>query len=402
MQKIIDIQRGTTQLKEISRHPKAQSLIQRKNLNQLYKFMLRGFTDKHALEDPDARPVPDMSLSDYRKRFNENLSLVNRQEGGAYKDISFHCFYVSVEPVDFRDGISIDSQMAWTVVRSDDMVLLSDKDTDHYTEISSVDREKRLVRFRDRWPDSFFLNPGMNLIGIECENMTITESEFQTVTVGIITLDSTDFLDAVAATLSYSDPRFLLSVGYSVLSTEIDSMASRAIPILTKSWELTNRKDLEIAAMLYYAYQVAARFVLPEGVQNLKLILSTLEQHYTEEALASNLNAYELGRIGNSLMSQDQPQRSYTFLSRAIERDKTNEMPYWIRSKVLRKLQRNADSQVDLERAISLVESRIEGQKRLLDNIDRRDNDGIEYHSCLLAGLNRRRDEMLAFSLSNG
>ena len=389
------------QAKVPERHPAAQQHVDLNNMRKIQEILFLGIPE-YAGDRENPREVPQFTFYDYRTRYNDyldtNIDLVNKT------DVSFLNFYSNQFEADYRHGAIVSNEILWWLLRQGDSVLLSDGDVDHYTVIASKNHEKEQVSFMDRWPERFFLH-GKNALGITAvDNLTITKEDFNQVIVGLISLDSTSLLYSIYNTFPAlsTDLDYNLSAGIMVLDLKRDNLAFQAIPFLELALKLAKQKNSELeimaASQLYYASLVTHFDYLCHGVKTtgeLAQSLRKLEEDYESEQLLEELNDYELGRLGNISAWAQQFDAALEFLSKAIQKDSTREMPFLVRGKVYLRKTQFPESQADLNTSLTLVDKRIEELKHKLKQYDPEARDQIEYDSSLVAGMVNIKYEIL-------
>src|SRR5262249_34473221 len=65
--------------------------------------------------------------------------------------------------------VTVPRSVLWCFVHEGDWVLLSDRNTHHYTQVHRVDRAGKRIIFADRWPDRFFLLEGRNTAEVQAK-----------------------------------------------------------------------------------------------------------------------------------------------------------------------------------------------------------------------------------------
>ena len=94
------------------------------------------------------------------------------------------------------EGVPLAPAQLWMLVRPGDSVELSDGVNAHVTLVHSVDRAQGRIRFIDAWPDTFLLNAGLNVLGIEGGHEALGRTRV------LCTAASADFQLAVRAILT--------------------------------------------------------------------------------------------------------------------------------------------------------------------------------------------------------
>ena len=148
---------------------------------------LRGIGYAGDAENP--RPVPPLSLSDIKKERQDIWAKIN--------NTIIYAFSRKNVMHKSNDIIPINKWEFWCLVRSGDEVLLTDRNTHHYTSIEYVDREKNVIAINDPWPSKIFLregNPAGVKANIENGLVVITKAEFQKVIFGLLTPDTPDLI----------------------------------------------------------------------------------------------------------------------------------------------------------------------------------------------------------------
>ena len=391
----------TNPAKVPGRHPAAQQIVDSNNTMNSLKIAFYGIPD-YAGDRENPREVPQFSLFDYRTRYNDylntNVDVINNT------DVAFLNFYSNQFEADYRHGAIVSNDILWWLLRQGDSVLLSDGDVDHYTAIARVDNEKEHVSFMDRWPDRFFLH-GKNALGLTAvDNLTVTKSVFKEVIVGLISLDSTALLYSIYNTFPSLSTNldFNLSAGIMVLDLQRDNLALQATPFLELALKLAKNKhgELEkmVASQLYYACLIAHFNNLCLGAKTTGELANTLQQlesDYGSVNLQQGLKDYELGRLGNISAWAQQFDAAIEFLTRAIQKNNTIDMPFYVRGKVFLRLTKYLEAQADLNTSLALLDKRINAINNNLKQYDPDARDQIEYDSALVAGLENRKFEML-------
>ena len=271
---------------------------------------------RYAGDDENPRPLPQLSLADW-KRYTEFIWQNSRREGfQAIPSALYFAFYNDRFAGEEGATVSLSPAHLWWLVAPGDSVLLSDGIVHHYTMVSSVDRSAERVAFADPWEDRFFLKEGLNMAGVSAvpvdgvRGLTVSADEFQRVIVGLETIDTPALLERYLDNFPEQRRNFrvLLELGLAVLDSEREDLTPIAAAYLDQALFaalLAPPHERErIAAVLYLALNVAlfkarssaeALAAKPFEDRLFRLLLD-----YTEPLLQELLSVEQLCRMANA------------------------------------------------------------------------------------------------------
>jgi tetratricopeptide (TPR) repeat protein len=268
-------------------------------------------------ESPDARPTVHESIGDMRRQSEELLGSIQLSSPFRLPGLTY--FAVMDQKLRSADDevIGVPHNMLWCFVHEGDLVLLSDHTTPHYTRVYRVDRTGKRIFFTDQSPEQMFILEGRNTLGLHGQldfpdlhqtyrqvlqfnfpgfdqktadafhqNLAnwalvgilggrgprvvgITQSEFQAVATGVVTLDSFEGIQTsiapmidgrarssalmAAARVALRQERPLHQAGAEIasrslnaaLATQDQSLAVRARGLLLLSWTLDRYAAVE-------------------------------------------------------------------------------------------------------------------------------------------------------------
>ncbi|MCB1916661.1 MAG: hypothetical protein KDG52_13215 [Rhodocyclaceae bacterium] len=383
----------------------------------LQATLLRQDQFGYAGDDEDPRPVPKRTLGSLKREFE-----AYREAGGprpeVHAPLGFYLAFCSdrVE-VAAEDAIPVPKEDLWWLAAPDDLLLLSDRVTHHYTTVHRVGGGR--IWLLDDWPERIFLKAGMNAAGVEAvvapyfagvfdavlpqrKEVGITEAEYRRVVVGLITQDTPALFERYVAhrPAMRDDHRFNLAAGLALMDVGRDELARFAIPYLARALSLAPQPArARCAAALYVALQVAGRRA--GGVAGGSMprpygdSLGALLAEFDEAALVAGLDAERLCRLGNAAAWGQDFDAAQRCFDAVLARDADDEHALWLRAKVHLRRENAAAALQDGSAALAANQARIRARQQQRDTRDRRDRWGRMDDDARINGLCLRRAEQL-------
>jgi tetratricopeptide (TPR) repeat protein len=279
--------------------------------------------------------------------------------------------------VPLRDGLVVPAEHLWWFVATEDTVLLSDRVTHHYANVSYIDEAAQTISFGDPWADEFFLQAGRNTLGIEAQGTRITRADFERAAVGLHTWDRLTLFDAYFAAhpeqAATADAQ--IRVGHLTLGLGSDSLApqaavrfARALDSATKAGDQVLRRHA--AACLFLAavcVQSLAQSMRNEPVTRAMNDFVRLAQSVAPAAaLVAELQPKELARLAFAALRVKQPRAAIAWCSAALEHDACFEDGYWLRAQAHADLGDATAAMKDVEQFLALNTTAVEDLERRL------------------------------------
>jgi hypothetical protein len=291
---------------------------------------------RYAGDDENPRPLPKLSLADW-KRYTEFLWQNSRREGfQAVPSALYFAFYNDRFAGEEGATVSMPRAHLWWLVAPGDSVLLSDGIVHHYTMVSSVDRATKRIAFADPWEDRLFLKQDLNMAGVAAipvegmRGLTITGEEFERVVVGLETIDTPKLLESYLDQFPAQrrNSRLLLEFALAILDAEREDLtptaAAYADQALFAALLAPAHERESIAAILYLALNVALHKARasaePLAAKPFADRLYRLLLDYTEPALQEHLSIEQLCRMANAAGWAQDFDRATQLFQLAIER----------------------------------------------------------------------------------
>ena len=356
----------------------------------------------YAGDHPDPRPVPRTTLHDFKQR----AAAVAPPGSSAVPDALYWAFYADRYSVAREEAITVPSEHLWWLATAQDDVLLSDRVTHHYTTIAAVDREGERVSFHDAWPESFFLLPGRNTLGIAARldpGLSVSKPDFLRAAVGLVTWDTTRLVPHYFAAFpeQRENADVLLRFGLAVLDAEADHLTALAAPLCVEAARVAADPALrELAArQAFIAATCGAYYAAPRRDQRMldamQAVLRIVVPAHGRETLESGASAAELTRLGNAAGHAGDLAVARKFCDRAIATE-SFEDAYSLRAGFRL---RGGDAQgaaADAARAIELNDERLARFQAERAALDPRSTWEIEWKDRLIGGHRGRRQSELA------
>jgi len=388
----------------------------------------------YAGDDPNPRPIPNRTLYTIKKKMSDYLQAgiatrARSDSGGkqpwAWDALKF-AFCSDRVKMPLEQVIPIPREDLWWLAASDDLVLLSDRVTHHYTTVDHVAREAGRIFFLDEWPERIFLKAGLNAADVAAQidpylagalddaapglknkkHVSITRDEFLRVIVGLVTLDTPALLDRYLAYRPEAKQDFAIryAFGAALMDVEMDQLAKFAVPHLKAAWQLAGSKpadvDAERVAALFYQALAIAKFAQlfsgePLAAKPFADELDALLVKVSEQSLLDRLDVEELARIGNAAGHARDFAASLRYLDHAVGRDPAHDGARHLRAMVKSVTGNWSGVAEDLVVALATNAERSRARAAERDARDPRDRHGLDDDKARLGGLRGRRCEEL-------
>ncbi|MGE3873660.1 MAG: hypothetical protein AB7F74_11960 [Parvibaculaceae bacterium] len=384
--------------------------------------------------DEAPRPLPRRTPYTIKKKMSEYLQAGLEKQARSGSDQkrpwawdAFHAVFTNDRikmPLD--EAIPVPLEDLWWLAAADDLVLLSDRVTHHYTTVDHVAREPGRIFFIDQWPDQIFLKQGLNQEDVAAEvtpymagildhaaaalsgkkQVSITRDEFLRVIVGTVTLDTPDLFDRYFTYRPEAQENFAIrfACGAALMDAEMDQLAKFAVPHYKAAWRVAraNRSagDADLAAARLYQSLVVARFAQQQsgGALAAKPFadeLRCLLAQQREEPLFDSLGVEQIARMGNAAGHAQQFQAALGYLDRAVLRGPEHEGARHLRAMVKSRLDDWPGVVADITVALAANAERARAREAEKAARDRRDRHGLDDDQARIGGLRSRRLEEL-------
>jgi tetratricopeptide (TPR) repeat protein len=318
----------------------------------------------HASKEENPRLLPRLSLYDHKKRQDDLIG-----EIGPIPEALHYAFYADKYRSSPEKAVALPCEHLWWLAAPQDSLLLSDRNTDHYTEVAHVDREKERIYFHDYWPKDFFLLQGRNAIGaaarLDNDGLSLSKAEFLKAVVGLMTLDTPALIEHYFAAFPErrQNPDTLLRFGLVLLDAEKDLLVPFASGYILAALQVAelagDTKIVQLAASkAYLAALCGADWAATAGDMECHRKLSKTTQEllrtWSLENLFSNLNEHDFARLGNVAVHAQAFDVGVSFLTRALELNPRLEAGYWLRASAENGRGNFTAATADAERALTL------------------------------------------------
>ncbi|HEX5748849.1 MAG TPA: hypothetical protein VFZ09_21595 [Archangium sp.] len=380
-----------------------------------FEALSQGLMD-YAGDTQNPRPVRPRSLYDLKKWIADYFPYANYRV--AFPDTTLYFAFCSNKvklPLD--QAVPVPREDLWWLAAPNDMLLVSDRLTHHYTSVWYVDDDAGRIHLLDPWPDRIFLKKGLNAAGVEArvesvtsdarhKRISITREEFLRVTVGLLTRDTPELLENYLAAHSDARERFevRLAFGLALMDAEQYVLARFAAVHLEAALRLAEaageaERAQDAAARLHVALVSAIHHqrwskddLAPRPFQD---ALRHLTARYGEDRLLAGAWLRELCGLGNAAGLSGAHDEALRFLEAAVSRFPDEEEPYRLRAKVRMSLGDHEGALDDATRALALNAAGIRALEARRDSWHPDDRFSREDDQARIGGLrNRRFDEL--------
>jgi tetratricopeptide (TPR) repeat protein len=400
-----------------ARDPRVQEHAARALHGQLLSQNAFGY----AGDDENPRRLPKRTLGSFKRQFSDYFQASPLPGEVRAPQALYLAFCSDRVKVPAEDAIAVPREDLWWLAAPNDLVLLSDRVTHHYTTVHRVWPGGRRIYFLDDWPDRIFLKEGLNSAGVRAEispyfagifdeampgkqEVGITRDEYLKVIVGVITQDTPALIEGYMehrprARASYA---INLSSGLTLLDAAQDNVARFAVPYLTRALAIAREQgqsenEARAAAALYVALLVSARRAREQGDALAEKPFEEwrldLVSRYGQQQLLDGLSIEQLCRLGNAAGWGRDFERAATYLDLAVAREPGHEGARWLRAKVRLRLEDSAGALEDTTEAIAANRRRTQEREAERDARDPRDRWGRIDDEGRLAGLRTRRGD---------
>jgi tetratricopeptide (TPR) repeat protein len=319
----------------------------------------------------------------------------------------YFSFYASRYRAPRERAIILPTEHIWWMTEWQDLVLLSDGLTHHYTAVARVDRDNDRIYFQDPWQQRFFLLAGRNRFGIKAQvtpaGLSVSKQEFLRAVVGLVTRATPELINAYLAAFPEQrlNPDLLIRCGYMVLDDGDDLLAGCATVLFKDAAALaTSPGEKAIAIRQGYLAASCAAYVAQSvgdarvlsAMQAAKAWFLTVSQ---EEAIEDGLTADELGRLGYTAGRAGEYLTADRLFTRAIDKDPLFERGYALRAIARVQKGDHADAAADARRALDINATEVVRLENGAASI-KRVRERSRKQSELAATLQRRKDELAA------
>ena len=373
----------------------------------------------YAGDDANPRPLPKRTLGSFKRQFSAYFEARDIAREQRAPD-AFHLAFCSDRlRLPLEDAIPVPREDLWWLAAPNDLLLLSDRITHHYTTAHRVAPESARLYLLDDWPDRIFLKEGLNSAGV-CATVTpyfagvlddiaparkevgIGREEYLRVAVGLITQDTPALIERYFAhrPAALSSFPINLAFGLALLDVPRDALARHALPCLRRALQIARdehdatRED-RAAAALHVALQLAGRRAHSCGDalagKPFSDLAAELTSRYGEDRLMAALDVEQLCRLANAAAWSQDFDTAGAWLRRALAIDPGHEGALGLTTKLHLRLDDPAAALESAGAALAANARRREALAAERDARDPRDRWGRADDEARLGGLRALR-----------
>jgi hypothetical protein len=328
---------------------------------------------RHASQEANPRPMTPVDLALSARLADRGAAAMRRE----LPDSGVFPIWSRRRQVPLRDGLTVPAEHLWWFVATEDTVLLSDRVTHHYVNISYIDEAGLTIAFGDPWADEFFLQAGRNTLGIEAQGTRITRADFERAAVGLHTWDRLTLFDAYfeAHPEQGATADAQVRVGHLTLGLGSDSLAPQAAVRFARALESAAKGGDQAlgrhaAACLFLAavcgQSIAESMRHQPLIQAMNGFIRMAQGFAPAAALLVELQPQELARMAFAALRVKQPRAALSWCSVALERDARFEDSYWLRAQAYAALGDATAATKDVEQFLALNTANVEDLERRL------------------------------------
>jgi hypothetical protein len=303
---------------------------------------------RHAQDDPEGRPLPQMSAIDIKRSLAKFLL---PKSDWLDPSTLFYTVHNQSYPSTDPEVINLPIDLYWCLAAKGDLVLLSDESMDHYTRIADIDHEHQSIILIDRWPNflteftvgdpQLFVATSGKLAGYTL--VRLKWSDFARLFRAAITIDTPEFADQLQRIMPSNawTPEVEIALGRSLLYVGAlgKSVPYRAADLLNGGIldAKVMGKDLIIVQSVTAAYTANALAffaAIRDNRQDLVEITTKQLRGIMENygaAVAQNLSSEDWLRIAMAASSVDQEVVNDS-VAKAIAKDPRDYRPFLLRA----------------------------------------------------------------------
>lgn len=361
----------------------------------------------HPWNDPqNTRPNPQVPLGLLKERLNQYY----KDWLPEYRNLLNYAFYIKKYNASPKKAILVDHDHMWWLISPQDMVLLTDGSTSHYTFIHDIDRGSGVVIFRDAWASQFFLLEGRNTVGISAKLIpdlnlvTVSKRDFLKVIVGMITVDTPDLPKHFFTEFPQAAKEKPINLGfaYSFLGLNREWMLLYSLPFLEAALlddkTTGNQADeVQLAALIFMVAKIGFCMYKTE---DLSIKIDKIVEEYGLQQLQDNLDSEQLTKIGQCLCRIDLYPSGLEFFDKAVAQDPEDEIALLSRAKARCRLGDLIEALDDLNRALNENTKKIVNSTSALERIHPYDKWDRPYLQNELSYYRSGRIEELEFKIA--
>lgn len=334
----------------------------------------------YAGDGENPRPLPKITIHDFKKHLF--LSQKKLNETWHSPDAMYFAFVSDRHNWEAKELITMSPEHLWWMLRSGDIVLLSDRVTHHYTQINQINHEQKRVTFLDPWPERFFLREGLNLMNIKADDkLGISREEFLRVIVGMVTLDVPDLLQSYLNSFpeQKKSPDLLRRMGLTFLDDGRDRFAFEAAGYLVQAYSSLSPGEDENAKMIGSEAYMALKMAIfqhqktPLAAKVFQRSLNRICKDHLAEEFCDYLTAENLGRLAFTAGKAGSLQDALHYFDLALKKDPDHERNYYFRALVNLLSQNYEEVVSDSSAALTLNRRNRESITANLSSKDHRD-----------------------------
>lgn len=397
----------------------------------------------------DARPSLHESIGDVRRQSEDLLGWIQHSSPFRLPGLTYFAVMDQKLRSSDDDVIGVPRNMLWCFVHDGDLVQLSDHTTPHYTRVYRVDRAGKRIFFTDQWPERMFVLEGRNTLGLRGQLdfpdlhqiyrqilqftfpgfdqktadafhqnlanwalvgtlggkgprvVSITQSEFQAVAVGVVTLDTFENIPPRISPMIDGRARStaLMAAGRIALrqdpalyqaGAEIASRALNAALAIQDQSLMARARGLLLMAWTLDRYAAVAA----GNDQRANTLASSIKALGRDTPLATLIGTWtprDLSQVGNAAERSRDLANAVAYFNDAISHDRSL-AEAWLGRATAKVKQSDAEGAYnDATRALALNEAAVKSVEERRTHRHPKDADGIRFDDWELASLKDNR-----------
>lgn len=361
----------------------------------------------YAGDDPEPRPMTQADLGQFADIWNRVAAPLRND----IPDAAVFPIWSARWRVPLQRGVAVPPAHLWWFARDEDTALLSDRQTHHYCSVSHIDRDNESIAFADPWSDRFFLQEGLNTLGISAEGTRISRADFARVAVGLACWDQLGLFDAYlqAFPAQAESAELRCRIGHAVLNIGSDGLLHKAVEHFDRARTLAraagNRElELHAAARMYLAATAGFAVWKSAGVEPMATMLAALskdaQKHDPGQLLIEQLQPAELCRLAFCVSRIGRYDMAEAAATRAIELDRSFEDGWWQRSAARFKQGRPAEALSDADHHLALNDRTLPTARARKEALHPLDSVGASMLAAEVGEREQRRTAVLELAVS--
>jgi hypothetical protein len=329
------------------------------------------------------RPRPKVSAIDIKRSWAKFVL-----PDAEWRDLAVMFFTIHDRKLRSTDSevLNLPFDTYWCLAAKGDIVLISDDQTDHYTRIAAIDRERQTVDLIDRWPDILLDFGGESVtarVGTGSVTATLvrfSRRDFERLFRAAIILETADFIHQLERELPRESwpPELSIAVGRSLLDAgtykSFPALAADFIRDGVRAARKSGNESLanESVPVMFAAVTMSRSILLAKGDARAEIAGKQLDEMAAVfgSTPMQRLAAADALRVGVVASSVGDWRTAMRFLAQAIEKNPRDHRGYVFRSETWRKILRSVPAtrdqaltaarqgQQDAETALELIAAR--------------------------------------------